>query len=70
MTTLRIALGIAMVLLGAYLALHPLWAHGRPVTQSIWFDMAFAALFLLRGTMNLRSARRRRMSGVGRGASS
>ena len=62
MTTLRLALGIAMVLLGSYVALHPLWARGRPITQSLWIDMAFAALFLLRGTMNLRGARRRSRS--------
>jgi hypothetical protein len=62
MNTLRIVLGIVMVLLGAYLALHPLWSRGRPVTQSIWFDMAFAALFLLRGAMNLRGRRRRQGS--------
>ena len=61
MATLRIVLGVVMVLLGAYLALHPLWSSGRAVTSSIWFDMAFAALFLLRGMMNLRSARRRQV---------
>ena len=60
MTTLKLVLGVVMILLGAYVALHPLWSHGRPVTTSIWFDMAFAALFLLRGVMNVRSARRRR----------
>jgi hypothetical protein len=60
MTTMRIVLGIVMILLGSYVALHPLWANGRPITTSIWFDMAFAALFLLRGVMNVRGARRRR----------
>lgn len=62
MTTMRIVLGIVMILLGSYVALHPLWAHGRPITTSIWFDMAFAALFLLRGVMNVRGARRRRQA--------
>jgi hypothetical protein len=47
-----------MVALGLYVAVHPLWSHGRPVTQSIWLDMAFAAVFLLRGVMNLRAKRR------------
>jgi hypothetical protein len=60
MTTMRVVLGIVMILLGSYVALHPLWANGRPITTSIWFDMAFAALFLLRGVMNVRGARRRR----------
>jgi hypothetical protein len=61
MAILRIVLGVVMVLLGAYLALHPLWSGGRPVTSSVWFDMALAALFLLRGLMNLRSSRRRKV---------
>jgi hypothetical protein len=46
-----------MVAIGAYLVVHALWAHGRPVTQSIWIDLAFAALFILRGMMNLRRRR-------------
>ena len=62
MTRLRIVLGVVMILLGSYVALHPLWANGRPITTSIWFDMAFAALFLLRGVMNVRGARRRRQT--------
>ena len=62
---MRIVLGIVMILLGSYVALHPLWAHGRPITGSIWFDMAFAALFLLRGAMNVRGARRRERERAG-----
>ena len=60
MTTLRLVLGIVMVIIGGFLALHPLWARGRTVTPSLWLDMLMAAFFLLRGTMNLRSARRLR----------
>jgi len=63
-TTLRIALGVVMIVLGLYVALHPLWANGRTITGSIWFDMAFAALFLLRGVMNLRGGRRRQRAGT------
>ena len=63
-TNLRIVLGLVMILLGSYVALHPLWANGRPITQSIWFDMAFAALFLLRGVMNLRGGRKRQRAGT------
>ena len=59
MSTVRLVLGLVMILLGSYVALHPLWANGRPLTSSIWFDMAFAALFLLRGVMNLRGGRKR-----------
>jgi hypothetical protein len=58
MKTTRLVLGWIMIALGAYVAIHPLWSHGQPVTTSIWLDMAFAAVFLLRGLMNLRSLKR------------
>lgn len=58
MTKIRLVLGWVMILLGAYVAVHPLWSHGRPVTGSIWLDMAFAAIFLLRGFMNIRGVRK------------
>jgi|GEM_PF-6441923 hypothetical protein len=59
MMKIRLVLGWIMILLGAYVALHPLWSHGKPVTTSLWLDMAFAAVFLLRGVMNIRGVRRR-----------
>ena len=59
MTKIRLVLGWIMILLGAYVALHPLWSHGKPVTTSLWLDMAFAAVFLLRGFMNIRGVRKR-----------
>ena len=62
MNTIRLVLGWVMIALGAYVAVHPLWSHGKPVTMSIWLDMAFAALFLLRGAMNLRSIKRKQPS--------
>ena len=58
MRTMRLVLGWVMIALGAYVAVHPLWSHGSPVTTSLWLDMAFAALFLLRGVMNVRGVRR------------
>jgi len=58
MNTVRLVLGWVMIALGLYVALHPLWSHGHPVTPSIWLDMAFAAVFLLRGVMNLRTKRK------------
>jgi hypothetical protein len=58
MNVMRLVLGWIMIALGAYVALHPLWSHGRPVTPSIWLDMAFAAVFLLRGFMNVRGRQR------------
>lgn len=59
MNMARLVLGWVMIGLGLFVALHPLWSHGRPVTTSIWLDMAFAAVFLVRGVMNLRFRRRR-----------
>ena len=55
---LALILGVLMTALGAYVALRPLLGSGRPVTSSRWLDMAFAALFLVRGAMHLRNARR------------
>jgi hypothetical protein len=63
---LLFVLGAAMCLLGAYVALRPLWSP-RPLSPSRWLDMGFAALFLLRGWMNLRAARRPRKDVRGSG---
>lgn len=51
-------LGAIMIALGAFLAARPLYAPGRPLTPSIWLDLAFALFFVLRGLMNVRAARR------------
>ena len=67
MMMLRLVLGWVMILLGAYVAVHPLWSHGKPVTTSLWLDMAFAAVFLLRGVMNIRGVRKGPPRDAGRG---
>ena len=67
MNTMRLVLGWVMIALGLYVAVHPLWSHGRPVTRSIWLDMAFAAVFLLRGVMNVRAKARTGDGGRGTG---
>ena len=56
--TIGLVLGVVMFALGSYVALRPLWAGPRPLTASRWLDMAIAAFFLIRGWMNVRSARR------------
>ena len=53
-----LVLGLAMIGLGAYIALRPLLDSGRALTGTRWLDMAFAFVFLLRGVMNVQSARR------------
>lgn len=45
-----------MIVIGAFIALRPLWAEPVPLTPSRWLDMAFAFFFLLRGMVGLRSA--------------
>lgn len=64
MMMMRLVLGWIMILLGAYVAVHPLWSHGKPVTTSLWLDIGFAAVFLLRGVMNVRGVRRGRATGA------
>ena len=64
MRPVALVLGLLMIALGLFLALRPLLAPGRPVTASRWLDIAFALFFLLRGAMNVRSARRPRGPGA------
>lgn len=56
---LILALGIILVAFGIGVPLHLLWVH-RPITGTIWLDLTFAFVFLVRGYMNIRSARRPR----------
>jgi hypothetical protein len=53
-----LVIGAVMMALGSYIALRPLWVGPRPLSASRWLDVAFAAFFLLRGWMNVRSALR------------
>jgi uncharacterized membrane protein HdeD (DUF308 family) len=57
---LSLVVGVVMLGLGAYVALHPLWAPARPLTSSRWVDGAFAFFFLLRGMLYVRAALRDR----------
>ena len=56
---LTLGIGVVMLLLGAFVALRPLWAGPRPLSASRWLDAAFALFFMVRGWMNVRPARRR-----------
>ncbi len=53
-------LGVAMILLGVWIAIRPLIPPSRPITSERWLDVAFAAFFLIRGGMNVRTALRTR----------
>ncbi len=59
-TRARITFGIGavMIALGIFIALRPFWAGAQPLSASRWLDMGFAAFFLLRGSMNISTARR------------
>jgi uncharacterized membrane protein HdeD (DUF308 family) len=54
---LSLVLGVLMLVLGVFLSVRPFWAHGVPFTGARWLDVAFALVFVLRGLMNVSSAR-------------
>jgi len=47
-------------LIGVYVGVRPLWTHNSILTGARWLDMAFAAVFMLRGALNVRTALSRR----------
>jgi uncharacterized membrane protein HdeD (DUF308 family) len=57
---ITLVLGVVMFGLGMYVGVRPLWAHNAVVTGARWLDMAFAAVFMLRGALNVRTALQRR----------
>jgi uncharacterized membrane protein HdeD (DUF308 family) len=56
--------GVVLFGLGLYVAIRPLFTHNGVLTETRWLDMTFAAVFLLRGAMNVRTAMRRRREGL------
>lgn len=59
-------LGVAMFAIGFYVAVRPLWTHDAVLTGARWLDIAFAAVFMLRGALNVRIAARRRSDSMAR----
>ena len=55
--TLAVVLGVVMFGIGAFIAVRPLWGAPPVTGGSRVFDYVFAAFFMLRGAMNLRSRR-------------
>lgn len=55
-----LVLGAALFLLGAFIALRPLFTHFAVLTGTRWLDLVFAAVFMLRGWLNVKTALRRR----------
>ena len=57
-TTIGLVIGAVMMGLGIFVIVRLLAMELRPLTGRVWLDVAFAALFLLRGGMYLARARR------------
>lgn len=53
-------LGVALFLLGAFIAVRPLFTHFAVLTGTRWLDVTFALVFMLRGVLNVKTAQRRR----------
>ena len=55
--TLALVTGLAMIAMGLVIVARPLCTARPALTSSAWMDGAFALFFLVRGLMNVRSAR-------------
>ncbi len=60
-------LGVILFGLGLFIAVRPLFTHNAVLTSARWLDMTFAAVFMLRGALNVKTALRRRESAMARG---
>lgn len=57
---LTMVLGVILFALGLFIAVRPLFTHNATTTTSRWLDFTFAAVFMLRGVLNVKTALRRR----------
>jgi uncharacterized membrane protein HdeD (DUF308 family) len=57
---IMIVLGVIMFGIGLFVALRPLWSHNAVFLGARWLDLTFAAVFMLRGVINVRTALNRR----------
>jgi uncharacterized membrane protein HdeD (DUF308 family) len=55
-----LVLGVIMFAIGLFVALRPLWSHNAVFLGARWLDLTFAMVFMLRGVINVRTARARR----------
>ena len=56
--TVTLVLGVIMFAIGLFVAIRPLWTHNAVLLGARWLDLAFAVVFMLRGVINVRTARR------------
>jgi len=54
------ALGVIMFGIGLFVAIRPLWTRNAVFLGARWLDLTFAAVFMLRGAINVRTALNRR----------
>ena len=52
----RCAVGVVLFCLGFFIAVRPLFTHNGILTTARWLDFTFAAVFMLRGVINVRTA--------------
>lgn len=64
---LTMVLGVILFALGAFIAVRPLFTHYAIMTSSRWLDMTFAAVFMLRGVLNVKTALGRRRAAMAQG---
>lgn len=56
-------LGVIMFAIGLFVAVRPLLTHDSVLLGARWLDLTFAAVFMLRGVINVRTARAHRAPG-------
>jgi hypothetical protein len=57
---ITLTLGVVMFAIGVFVAVRPLWSHNAVFLGARWLDLTFAAVFMLRGAVNVRTALSRR----------
>jgi hypothetical protein len=57
---IMLTLGVVMFAIGVFVAVRPLWSHNAVFLGARWLDLTFAAVFMLRGAVNVRTALNRR----------
>lgn len=57
---ITLVLGAIMFAIGLFVAVRPLFTHNAVLMGARWLDFAFAAVFMLRGVINVRTAMRHR----------
>jgi uncharacterized membrane protein HdeD (DUF308 family) len=59
----RTVIGVVLFCLGLFIAVRPLFTHNGILTSARWLDFTFAAVFMLRGAVNIKTAQRQRAQG-------